>query len=606
GKKKKKRNRRSENPPPNFPPALENLKSERFGYNKKKKKKKRDKEARRRLLRGAKSPTPVCYLLGGGCPAAAAGTDERFSYLWNLGPHAGVCSLKARQHGEMTGLWAHFGRLSRRPRPALCIALLLLAAAAPPRASASASLVQSVSFVYEDVLARPHFDVALGGHDDLVSEAQLQSMLENYVRQAAARRQQEEAGEERSRTASEAKRPSTGELGERRPEKPVDLHHVRKETSEPRASHPESEKAILKEPIVMRAATGQRYVCLLPQPAPAQTEGEDFTDEEKITSNEDAAASESKRREALEAGLSLLDGMEGHCLYLAISLVLPLTSLCATSCTLHRGVQVLGWFTVEYCHNAHIRQYHQPATVSEVHAPAPQDEQTDAPTYNFYLGRHNRLPKSSVKHGMSTSFTGSKALPPEKQGPAAENTSAVGHVTEDTDVRSMDGRLFISLRCHGGTICDKTGKPRTTEVQVWITMRGSFPSWSSPRTCSRAELPAIYPVLLQLASTGTHISSAGTINMQIHHHHPNPETLPGRSVRPPSTAGASEKSNKLEAGTTDASGSVKTGAGTDAKDQHGQHQRAAADAEEDEGKGMHEMKPAVDWKAVSLRRDPLT
>ncbi|KAI9024683.1 hypothetical protein DFJ74DRAFT_665804 [Hyaloraphidium curvatum] len=139
----------------------------------------------------------------------------------------------------------------------------------------------------------------------------------------------------------------------------------------------ESDLAPAGDLVVLPGPAGGRWACRIPEP--------------EAEAEEDAAGArdpEEERREA-EAKLS---GLSGGCLY-----------------------YVQGWFTYEYCHLGHVRQFHK--------RNGPDDTSIES---QYMLGRtHSGI---EVRAG-------------------------------------LDGKKYARARFEGGTVCDLTGQPRAIEVQ---------------------------------------------------------------------------------------------------------------------------------------------
>jgi protein OS-9 len=88
-----------------------------------------------------------------------------------------------------------------------------------------------------------------------------------------------------------------------------------------------------------------------------------------------------------------------------------------------------GWWTFEFCHASHIRQFHQDQ---------PTEQQPNPPKFEFMMGRFDLDTMTSAELGESSS------------------SGAVG---------GLRGR-YVSIRVRDGTVCDLTGKKRETQVKV--------------------------------------------------------------------------------------------------------------------------------------------
>ena len=81
-----------------------------------------------------------------------------------------------------------------------------------------------------------------------------------------------------------------------------------------------------------------------------------------------------------------------------------------------------GYWTYEYCHLSHVRQFHTPAP----------NESPSSPALSFYLGRY------------------------------PENTLSMTDLVE----ADADGKSYLKEIWGDGTECDLTRGPRITEIQV--------------------------------------------------------------------------------------------------------------------------------------------
>ncbi|KAI5479070.1 misfolded glycoproteins degradation protein Yos9 [Pseudohyphozyma bogoriensis] len=171
---------------------------------------------------------------------------------------------------------------------------------------------------------------------------------------------------------------------------------------------------------LLRTQTGQAFLCTVPAvndlpstpPAPDDLEAK--------------GNAERRRERGLERGLALIDGMKGSCLY-----------------------QKHGWFTYSFCYGNEIRQFHEIRVSGQ---PGPTE---DPSTESYTLGQ-SPVPPSSLtppKYGSgSASLAKSERIPATLGGGGGDNGWD-------------DGGRYLVQQWEGGTICDKTGLPRTVEVQ---------------------------------------------------------------------------------------------------------------------------------------------
>ncbi|KAG9292260.1 hypothetical protein G9A89_003202 [Geosiphon pyriformis] len=159
--------------------------------------------------------------------------------------------------------------------------------------------------------------------------------------------------------------------------------------------------------VVMRTSSGQRYLCQIP-PIANNPSAEENKPETKKPGD----------LEVLKKGLELLEPMKKeNCIYF------------------HQG-----WWTYEYCHLKHIRQFHQIIEKGIVPVEDPNSR-------SYYLGKYD--PKqASLPHSNAVGKKGKKRSPPLS-----------------TDLQAVDEKKILVLRWSDGTNCDLTGKPRRVEIQ---------------------------------------------------------------------------------------------------------------------------------------------
>ncbi|RXK40925.1 hypothetical protein M231_01773 [Tremella mesenterica] len=157
-------------------------------------------------------------------------------------------------------------------------------------------------------------------------------------------------------------------------------------------------------------------------------------------------------------GWAALSHLEGRCLYLK-----------------------QGWFTYSYCHNSHIRQFRE-ARHTHPHPPGGYTPEED-PTYDAYtLGqapsvksirkphhRHNSLDPNSSPNNEPNSQTNPDSSQKQSEksiSRPAEQPKSRSEVSYGLNTRSR----YLVQRWTDGTRCDKTGRPRETEVQIHCGM----------------------------------------------------------------------------------------------------------------------------------------
>ncbi|KAI0375020.1 hypothetical protein BV20DRAFT_961268 [Pilatotrama ljubarskyi] len=120
------------------------------------------------------------------------------------------------------------------------------------------------------------------------------------------------------------------------------------------------------------------------------------------------------------------------------SLLQPLSG----KCLYHRQ----GWFTYSYCHNSHVRQFHE---LHHQHIPSTGEYKPEEdPEWEAYtLGR----------------------APPTLEA-GAELTTAEAAAAANLELARGAGSRYLVQRWGDGTYCDKTGKKRTVEIQFHCSM----------------------------------------------------------------------------------------------------------------------------------------
>ncbi|GAA5933273.1 hypothetical protein JCM1841_006575 [Sporobolomyces salmonicolor] len=171
---------------------------------------------------------------------------------------------------------------------------------------------------------------------------------------------------------------------------------------------------------LLRTPSGQAFLCTVPP----------VTDESRVRAaaqaEEDALARNEERQRGLERGLALLEPMRGGCLY-----------------------QKQNWFTYSFCYGSEIRQFHEIRTAGSV-GPT---EDPNSDTYVLGQAPEPSVFSSSPKYGSGSAALAKKeAMIPSRLG---------GGERMGWD----EGGRYLSQVWEGGTICDKTGLPRTVEVQ---------------------------------------------------------------------------------------------------------------------------------------------
>jgi hypothetical protein len=128
----------------------------------------------------------------------------------------------------------------------------------------------------------------------------------------------------------------------------------------------------------------------------------------------------------------------------------------------------VGWWTYEYCHASHVRQFHRPVAKLVANANGQAELIEDQPEVEFLLGKFD------------TDTTSRAAI--VEPGP------------------------YVALHLTSGTLCDVTGQPRTIDVQVFKLHFGHLFHYH-------------VVLLLQIASVRSNYISERSVNMQLCHGH---------------------------------------------------------------------------------------
>ncbi|KAI0957358.1 hypothetical protein AcW1_005774 [Taiwanofungus camphoratus] len=121
------------------------------------------------------------------------------------------------------------------------------------------------------------------------------------------------------------------------------------------------------------------------------------------------------------------------------SLLQPLTG----TCLYHKQ----GWFTYSYCHNLHVRQFHE-LPHQHPHRPGGYTPEEDSEWEAYTLGR------------------APPTLEPGADLTIAEEAAAAANL----ELARSAGSRYLVQRWGDGTYCDKTGTPREIEVQFHCSM----------------------------------------------------------------------------------------------------------------------------------------
>ncbi|GAA6027810.1 hypothetical protein JCM8097_001729 [Rhodosporidiobolus ruineniae] len=164
---------------------------------------------------------------------------------------------------------------------------------------------------------------------------------------------------------------------------------------------------------LLRSPGGQAFLCTVPA----------VTDEAKKRQDEqadkDAVIQAAERERGVQHGLALLEPMRQGCLY-----------------------QKQNWFTYSFCYGNEIRQFH------EIRVPGSVGPSEDPHHDAYTLGV---APEPSPPTGNSPSSRQELQIPSRLGG--------------GDGIGWDEGGKYLTQTWEGGTICDRTGLPRTVEVQ---------------------------------------------------------------------------------------------------------------------------------------------
>jgi protein OS-9 len=175
---------------------------------------------------------------------------------------------------------------------------------------------------------------------------------------------------------------------------------------------------------------GQRYLCSLPRII-EERENEEVKQNVNVTAEQESKAKELEL--AAQRGWDLLKDMQGNCIYYAS-----------------------GWWSYSFCYGEGVRQFHQlPPGRNVPHWPPVEDRSVSA----FVLGEFEK--GASQKNKKAKSERKTLDAPTSEAGKEIRE-KGLARMEKKGDMR------YLVQKLDGGTVCDLTGKPRKTEVQVSI------------------------------------------------------------------------------------------------------------------------------------------
>ncbi|GAA5936038.1 Yos9p [Sporobolomyces koalae] len=189
---------------------------------------------------------------------------------------------------------------------------------------------------------------------------------------------------------------------------------------------------------VLRTPSGQAFICTVPKDSP--TRSTEQQDEEETTRVQDARARQLELERGLEHGLRLLEPMKHRCIYLQQN-----------------------WFTYSFCYGSQIRQFH---AIQVAGSPIPKED----PNNEAYILGKSPEPTSlapvppRVKYGSGSLQMKKPELGEDDAASRPRIPSRLGGHQGSIADADHEGRYLVQMY-ESGTICDKTGLPRTVEVQ---------------------------------------------------------------------------------------------------------------------------------------------
>ncbi|CCM02349.1 uncharacterized protein FIBRA_04444 [Fibroporia radiculosa] len=127
------------------------------------------------------------------------------------------------------------------------------------------------------------------------------------------------------------------------------------------------------------------------------------------------------------------------------SLLQPLTGTCLYTQRTRQHKQ--GWFTYSYCHNMHVRQFHE-LPQKQPHRPGEYKPEEDTEWESYTLGQ----------------------APPSLEAGADLTVAEEAAIAANLELARGAGSHYLVQRWGDGTFCDKTGGRREIEVQFHCSM----------------------------------------------------------------------------------------------------------------------------------------
>ncbi|KAI9307876.1 hypothetical protein BJ944DRAFT_247044 [Cunninghamella echinulata] len=205
--------------------------------------------------------------------------------------------------------------------------------------------------------------------------------------------------------------------------------------------------------VIMMSSYNQPFLCNIPTVSPEEEEEE----KNKYRQKHSSESSASETQHTIETGLKLLEPLEKEkeCLYYHTN----------------------SYWTYEYCHNRHVRQFHIDHTKTESTA---QDNIEGKSVY--YLGRfperiNKEDPSALPNRNQDTTIHPASNTNSKNNGPSLlqqqhgkENHDKYVPGLTSTQLKQIEDKKLLVQRWGGGTLCDKTNQPRTTDIQFQCDM----------------------------------------------------------------------------------------------------------------------------------------
>ncbi|KAF9936780.1 Protein OS-9 [Mortierella alpina] len=314
------------------------------------------------------------------------------------------------------------------PMQAAVVACTSISLASLPALVAS----HSVGFVYNDLLAHPQYHVRYLKQVVPMSSIGTEALHRRNVhyRQNSAKSPQLGAVSVDSEEQGRAQDQSNPTL--------------ESTTESAEAQHPKGHQHVFSSPtssMIMPDARGQRWICTIPPK---------LIQHVKTPPKKTPQEMEEQDRMSVKRGLELLDHLTGHCLRTTID-----------------------YWTYEYCHKKHIRQFHADFENGQV-VPA-----SEASTYTLAL---YQPPAAEIQGHPNNEGSLQQRDSSSSSSSSSSSTTQAGTVTE---LAVSNEQNYLVQQWGQGKICDLTGVPRTVEVRFQCAnVDDRIQHVSEPSTCN--------------------------------------------------------------------------------------------------------------------------